>query len=691
MEDAFRNQEHTLAVFLDVTGAFDNVVGDILLDILAEIGCSSSILRFIKVPTHKRVIHCETLGNNTRTSHRGLPQGGVLSPLLYTICTRNILRKLSSKVEASLFADDIALYIRLPDFETDKAILENSIDQLISNLKSLGLTIAPEKTVALRFSQKGSPPENTQIRIGEHQTTSSTTARFLGIYFDQKLNFNYQISMIQQRCLKALNIIKFLRRTWWGTDPETLIGLYKSYVRSIIDYGLFAYFPSTKKYRAKLESIQYSAIRFALGYRRSTPTNVLIGESKLMVIEERARFLCKTYLVKVLSNQSTQVYDSISLIFKEKRTKIRCRDKLITKSIREILPLENTLYSNANFPIFLQDYDTLFTSIDTTSDLGINLQSLSSPNEALNHELTNSFNNWNIIYTDGSKDPESEYAGAACHCPGLAIDTAIKLDKHCSVYTTECIALNLVLDIASNHKESSHLVLSDSLSAMQSLKSINCNPHNSQYILEVKKKYRDFNKENPFETKIVFRWIPAHRGIEGNERVDFLAKNAKENSSLHVPATDFKALFKQEGYENTFEFIKAEAEKPIKPKGKFYFDKFWKKNTRPWYLRSQLPRELVVWVNRARSNHYHLNESLWKINIVNSPECSCGDNAETQDINHILWYCPLYTKGREEMIEKLIKLKCPRPYTITAFLASTKQLEPLRIIHKYIQTNKIRI
>ena len=72
-----------------------------------------------------------------------------------------------------------------------------------------------------------------------------------------------------------MNIIKFLRVTWWGSDHETLIILYKSFVRSILDYGCFVYFPTQLNQIEKLEKIQYAVIRLALGYRINTPTNIL--------------------------------------------------------------------------------------------------------------------------------------------------------------------------------------------------------------------------------------------------------------------------------------------------------------------------------------------------------------------------------------------------------------------------------
>jgi len=38
-----------------------------------------------------------------------------------------------------------------------------------------------------------------------------------------------------------------------------------------------------------------------------------------------------------------------------------------------------------------------------------------------------------------------------------------------------------------------------------------------------------------------------------------------------------------------------------------------------------LSREQIVTINRIRSNHYNLNYSLFKKNIIESAACPCGD------------------------------------------------------------------
>ena len=109
-----------------------------------------------------------------------------------------------------------------------------------------------------------------------------------------------------------MNIIKFLRGIHWGADPQTLIIFYKSFVRSIIDYGSYIYFPNQTTLIDKLEKIQFTAIRLALSYRTSTPTNILLGESKLESLTERTKFLCSNYLNKVYSNKNLQIHQTLN-------------------------------------------------------------------------------------------------------------------------------------------------------------------------------------------------------------------------------------------------------------------------------------------------------------------------------------------------------------------------------------------
>ena len=65
--------------------------------------------------------------------------------------------------------------------------------------------------------------------------------KFLGIIFDRKLSFLPHIRHLKEKCTKALNLLRVVAHTTWGTDQQTLIHLYRSLIRSKLDYGCVVY------------------------------------------------------------------------------------------------------------------------------------------------------------------------------------------------------------------------------------------------------------------------------------------------------------------------------------------------------------------------------------------------------------------------------------------------------------------
>jgi hypothetical protein len=51
-------------------------------------------------------------------------------------------------------------------------------------------------------------------------------AKVLGIIFDKKLSFIPHIKQLKTKCLKALNLLKVLSSTNWGSNSSSLLKLY---------------------------------------------------------------------------------------------------------------------------------------------------------------------------------------------------------------------------------------------------------------------------------------------------------------------------------------------------------------------------------------------------------------------------------------------------------------------------------
>ena len=102
------------------------------------------------------------------------------------------------------------------------------------------------------------------------------------------------------RAEKRLNILRIL--AWGGTDPKTLLRLYKVYIRSIFEYGCVAYVHLPDSTLDILQKIQNRAIRIALRLPRYIRITVLHENACLPTVKERLRQLGLGLLGKMRTN-----------------------------------------------------------------------------------------------------------------------------------------------------------------------------------------------------------------------------------------------------------------------------------------------------------------------------------------------------------------------------------------------------
>ena len=323
-DTGYRTKKYTAAAFLDINSAFDNVQRQILLQQLDQLGISGNITHFISNMMYER--QAQFIGSlNLEKNHhsyniyKGLPQGGVLSPLLFNLYVRNIMDNIPCEIMITQYADDIALIAQNSDSDHVKTTITKAVQTIRTNLQEIGLDLATAKTELLWFGNSPRMPCSVSIQIDDIPIHSKPVVKFLGVRIDNRLNFQTQTEHVIKHCSKALNVIRFLRGTWWGCDPQTLILVYKSLIRAKIEYGSIWYYPVNNSHRRKLEGIQNEAIRLALGYRRTTPVNIIQAESKLPSIMDRTTLLGAKYIARVVSNSShplNEILENFSLTYR---------------------------------------------------------------------------------------------------------------------------------------------------------------------------------------------------------------------------------------------------------------------------------------------------------------------------------------------------------------------------------------
>ncbi|KMQ89791.1 rna-directed dna polymerase from mobile element jockey [Lasius niger] len=127
-----------VCLFLDICGAFDNVISNILIEDLIKIGLPPKICWFVYQLTYFRDAQLVINGTLSLSlvSNREVPQGSILSPLLFNIYAKEFKRQLSKNCQIIQFADDITLFMRSDDLKASLKTIENSANNLAKFLLS---------------------------------------------------------------------------------------------------------------------------------------------------------------------------------------------------------------------------------------------------------------------------------------------------------------------------------------------------------------------------------------------------------------------------------------------------------------------------------------------------------------------------------------------------------------------------
>ena len=122
----------------------------------------------------------------------------------------------------------------------------------------------------MHFSQLLSANVDPDLKLYGSPKPVVNELKFLGLIFDKKLAFKQHIRYFKDRCFKALNLLRVIAHKDWGADCATLLKLYRSHVRSKLDYG-----SARKSVLEPLDPVQNAALRTCLGAFRTSPVSSL--------------------------------------------------------------------------------------------------------------------------------------------------------------------------------------------------------------------------------------------------------------------------------------------------------------------------------------------------------------------------------------------------------------------------------
>ena len=237
-------QKYTIAVFIDLSKAFDTLEHEVLFDKLYRYGIRGITLDwFISYLTDRKLrVKCRT-GTTGRIEYSdyyevdyGTPQGSCLGPLLFLIFSNDLYRTLESS-SSILFADDTTIYDQNKNLDFLKWNIEQELVKVVDWFNANKLTLNVEKTQCLLFKPKHARQKhvknNNTLKLDNKDLKFSMSVKFLGIWLDNQLNWNHQFQTIIQRIQKNRTLLQVGQRY---LPPSTKIMIYYAHIYSHISY-----------------------------------------------------------------------------------------------------------------------------------------------------------------------------------------------------------------------------------------------------------------------------------------------------------------------------------------------------------------------------------------------------------------------------------------------------------------------
>ena len=202
MERSLEVKKDLYICFIDYTKAFDRVKHSEIIQILQNLDIDGKDLRMIRniYWEQSAAVRIETQVSEFQPIKRGVRQGCVLSPDLFSLYSEQIMRQIKDmpgvKVNGHMinnirYADDIALIA-----ESENK-LQKLMDKIVSESEKMGLSLNARKTETMVVSRKPTIP-NCRIKVNNKELQQVHKFKYLGTWITSDGKSETEIKCIAQ-------------------------------------------------------------------------------------------------------------------------------------------------------------------------------------------------------------------------------------------------------------------------------------------------------------------------------------------------------------------------------------------------------------------------------------------------------------------------------------------------------------
>ena len=316
----------TLTCFIDIAKAYDTVWRDGLWVKLQRAGCDEQTLDLLQIMYHSVVRRVMINGrvSSTFNVELGVPQGAVLSPLLYAVYIDGLhdaLRKqglgvwvYGRLVPLLFYADDIVL------LASSEAELAAALRVVEGYARQWRFAVNHGKCNVLVFGDSATKEAAARIawRLGDQVVVMADAYKYLGLDFDSASRgmsgkWNSHLRRMLDKARKGMHLVLFQGGGPDGVCPRTMAHQWCMIGRPLLEYGCELWHGEISvRWRKRLESLQDAFCRASLGLKSTPAASALRADMGVSSLHAR-RLLLKTLYWKKLCDMSSDRLASLLL------------------------------------------------------------------------------------------------------------------------------------------------------------------------------------------------------------------------------------------------------------------------------------------------------------------------------------------------------------------------------------------
>jgi hypothetical protein len=316
--EAFNTKNKNCVIFFDISKAFDKIWQNGSLFKMKKLKFKDVIIKWLYSFFKGRTFTIKI--NNSYSRYRRIetevPQGGVLSPILFSIFIndmideRTIFKK--NEVHSNLFADDLAASCASSKPTVIKKTMNIFLSKLEKWLYRWRLDMNPKKCQYIVFGKGlNKNPVNIKLKLFNDYIPKANSIKFLCITLDYQLNLNECINEIVTKCNGRFNILKILSNKSWCLSSDTLKCIYFSLIRTIIEYNSMVFTLISETNKKRLRALQYKALKIAYKKPLKTTTTEFLTLSKATKLDERIKILNEKYFENCIKSNNELVKEIV--------------------------------------------------------------------------------------------------------------------------------------------------------------------------------------------------------------------------------------------------------------------------------------------------------------------------------------------------------------------------------------------